>query len=191
MPTSFRLALGMLLLAGPTTLLFAQSSAKRLDLAVTYVAGRSVKANASQSFWMQGGSIELGADAVKGLGVAANLTGIHSDSIGSSAVPISLVTITFGPRYRWHTGRKISLYGEALAGEADGFSSLFPGPSGTLRSTNSLATQIGGGIDYRISERFSARALQAAWLRTKLPNGTNNIQNTVEIGAGLVVRFGR
>jgi hypothetical protein len=180
----------MLLLAGTSSLL-AQSSQNKLDLAVTYTAERSLKANASENFWMQGGSIELGADVAKGFGIAANITGTHSSSIGSSGVPLSLVTIAFGPRYRWHGGRKLSIYGEGLTGEADGFFSLFPSPSGTLPSSNSLATQLGGGIDYRLSDRFAIRALDAAWLRTQLPNATDNIQNTLQLGAGLVVRFGR
>lgn len=190
MPTSFRIVLCMVLLTG-TSSLPAQPSQNKLDLAITYTAERSLKADASQSFWMQGGSLELGANAAKGWGIAADVTGTHSGSVGASGVPISLVTATFGPRYRWHAERKVSIYGEGLIGEASGFYSLFPAQSGPLRSTNSVATQLGGGIDYRLSDRFAIRAINAAWFRTRLPNATNNIQNTLRLEAGLVVRFGR
>jgi hypothetical protein len=79
-----------------------------------------------ENFWMQGGSIELGANVWRGWGIAADLTGVHTGSIGSSSLPLSLVTITFGPRYRWHSDRRLSLFGQGIIGEANGFGSLFP-----------------------------------------------------------------
>jgi outer membrane immunogenic protein len=189
-PTSIRITLCIALLAW-TGSVYAQSSQNKLDLAATYSAERSLKADTDQNFWMQGGSIELGANVWHGLGIAVDVTGTHSSSIGASGIPISLITTTFGPRYRWHADRKISLYVEGLAGDANGFSSLFPTKVGPEASANSVATQLGGGIDYRLSHRFALRALDAAWIITQLPNAADNIQNTVRLGAGLVLRFGR
>jgi hypothetical protein len=180
----------LLLLAG-TSSLQAQSSQNKLDLAVTYTAEHSLKANTSQNFWMQGGSVELGANVWHGLGIAARVTGTHAGSIGTSGVPLSLVTVTFGPRYRWHADHRISIYGENLIGEANGFRSLFPSTAGQQPEANSFASQVGGGIDYRFSNRFAIRALDAAWSRTQLPNSTDNVQNTLRLGAGVIVRFAR
>jgi hypothetical protein len=187
-PLSLRLALCIFLLAG-TSSLPAQSSQNKLDLAVTYSAERSLKANTSQNFWMQGGSVELGANVWHGLGIAAGITGTHAGSIGTSGVPLSLVTVTFGPRYRWHADHRLSIYGESLIGEANGFRSLFPASTGQQQEANGLASQVGGGIDYRLSGRFALRALDAAWFRTQLPNSTDNVQNTLRLGAGIVLRF--
>lgn len=159
-------------------------------MGVTYLAQRSIKADTTENFWMQGGSIELGADVWKGLGFGLNISGSHAGFIGSSNVPLSLQTITVGPRYRWHSGHKVSLYGEAMIGTANGFNSLFPTQFGSDRSANSSALQVGGGVDYRLSHHFSARLLDAAWLRTQLPNSTNNVQNTLGLGSGIVLRFG-
>ena len=189
MPTSFRIALCTLLLAAVASLQAQTPQPPRLDLSATYIAERSLKANTSQNFWLQGGSIELGADVYRGWGIAANITGTHAGSIGASGIPLSLVTAAFGPRYRWHAGRRISLYGEGLAGEANGFRSIFPTPAGQQPEANGLATQVGGGIDYRLSNRLAIRCLDAAWSRTQLPNSTNNIQNTLRLGAGFVWRF--
>lgn len=189
MPTSFRIALCMLLLAS-TSFLRAQQPG-RLDLSVTYIAERSLKANTSQNFWLQGGSIELGANVYHGWGIAANVTGTHAGSIGTSNIPLSLVTATFGPRYRWHADRRLSVYGEGLAGEANGFRSLFPTPAGSQPEANGLATQVGGGVDYKLSNRLAIRVLDAAWARTQLPNSTDNVQNTLRLGAGIVWRFAR
>ena len=163
----------------------------RLDFAVTYSAQRSLKAATGQNFWMQGGSVQLGADVWKGWGIAMDVTGGHAASIGTSGIPLSLVVATFGPRYRWHGNRKISLYGQGLIGEANGFSSLFPTRFGSQPEANSLATQLGGGIDYRLSSRLAIRLVEAAWIRTQLPNATDNIQNTLRVGAGLAIRFGK
>jgi peptidoglycan-associated lipoprotein len=161
----------------------------QMDLGINYVAGRSLKVNTNQNFWMQGGSIQLGVNAWRGWGIAADVTGMHTSSIGSGGVPLSLVTTTFGPRYRWRPAGKLSLYGQTLIGEANGFDSLFPGSGGAQSSANSFALQIGGGADYRVSGHFAIRALDVGWLRTQLPNSANNVQNTLRLGAGIVVRF--
>jgi hypothetical protein len=167
----------------------SQLQVRGLDLSVDYIAAHSLKVNSGQNFWFQGGSIELGANAYRGWGIAANVTGIHASSIGTSGIPLSLVAATFGPRYRWHAGHKYSAYGEGLVGEANGFRSLFPAPVAAQDSANGLATQLGGGVDLTLSRRFAARILQASWLRTQLPNATNNVQNTLNLGAGFVLKF--
>ena len=163
--------------------------APTIDLAVTYISQRSLEASNSESFWSRGGSIELGADVWRGLGIAMDVTGTHADSIGSSQVPLSLVTATFGPRYRWHRDHRLSVYAQALAGEANGFDSLFPSQASLVTSANNVTLQIGGGVDLSLRRHLAIRAIDAGWLRTQLPNGTDDIQNSLRLGAGLVVRF--
>lgn len=94
--------------------------------------------------WSQGGSVELGANLWRGLGIATDVTGTNAGSIGSSGIPLSMVPVTFCPRYRWHAQKKLSLCGAALLREANGFRSLFPTPSGSHQHANSMALQIGG-----------------------------------------------
>lgn len=189
MQSHTRLAAALLLLAGSVPL--RAQTAPRVDLAVSFLADRSLQANTGANFWAEGGSVELGADAFHGFGVAANVAGVHTGSVGSGSVPLSLVTATFGPRYRWHKDHRASAYGEALLGEASGFRSVFPSAIGAGDSASSLALQIGGGVDLKLTPHLSVRALQASWLRTQLPNATNDRQNSLRLGAGLVVRFGR
>jgi opacity protein-like surface antigen len=190
-PTSFRIALFALLVTCTSFVPAQAPHSGRLDLSVTYLDERSLKAGSSQNFWMQGGSIELGANVWRGWGIAADVTGTYASSIGSSGVPLSLVTTTFGPRYRWHADRRLSLYGQGLIGEANGFRSIFPTATGSQSAANSFATQVGGGIDFKLSDRFAVRVLDAAWSRTQLPNSTDNVQNTLRLGAGVVLRFAR
>lgn len=63
-------------------------------------AERSLASATPSNFWMQGGSIELGTNTWHGLGLAANISGTHTGAIGTTTIPLSLVTATFGPRYR-------------------------------------------------------------------------------------------
>jgi opacity protein-like surface antigen len=189
LPTSFRTGLCILLLSATSILRAQASPSRRLDLSITYIAEHSLKAQTSQNFWVQGGSIELGANVWRGWGIAADVTGTHTGSIGSSGLPLSLVTTTFGPRYRWHADRRVSLYGQALIGEANGFRSIFPATAGSQPDANGFAAQLGGGVDYKLSDRFAIRVLDAGWAQTQLPNSTDNVQNTLRLGAGIVLRF--
>lgn len=169
----------------------ARAEVPSADLAFTYVSERSLLAGSSQNFWMQGGAAELGVNAWRGWGVAADITGTHSGSVASGGVPLSVVTATFGPRYRWRSSHTVSVYGEGLLGEANGFHSLFPNPAGAQSGANSMAVQVGGGLDLRLHAHVAIRAVEAAWVRTQLPNGTNNAQNTLKLGLGFAFRFGR
>jgi hypothetical protein len=51
-----------------------------------------------------------------------------------------------------------------------------------------LAAKVGGGLDLKLSHHVSVRLVEANWLRTQLPNSTTNVQNDVELGAGIVFR---
>ena len=164
-------------------------SSGALDLGVSYAAQRSLKAGTGQNFWTQGGAIELGANVWHGLGIAANVTGTHTASVGASNIPLSLVTTTFGPRFRFHAARRLSIYAEALVGEANGFGSVFPAPRASQDSANGLALQFGGGIDYKLGHRYAVRVLDASYVRTQLPNSSDNVQNNLHLGAGFVLRF--
>lgn len=173
------------------TLHAQESAAPKIDLALTYTAQRTLKANTTQSVWLQGGSVQLGAEIWRGFGLGTDFTGQHIASVGSSGVPFSELTATFGPRYRWHNGHRVSLYGQALVGEANAFKTTLPGTTAAQNSSNSLALNLGGGLDYSLSKHFAVRAVDVEWVRTQFANSTDNVQNYARFGAGAVVKFGR
>lgn len=194
----------LLLLAAPlllTSSLSAQALAsastaghQEVDLAVTYTVQHSNLVS-NPTFWQQGGSVELSAQAYHGLGVVANITGTNVGEAANSGVGLTMVTTTFGPRYTWyrpsHTGEKkdLAIFGQGLIGEAHGFNSYFPTLSGSLTDYNSFALQVGGGVDISLSRHFAVRAIQVDWLRTQFPNSTTNVQNNFRLAAGIVLRF--
>jgi hypothetical protein len=168
------------------------------DVALTYAAARAAHTNGT-NFWLQGGAIDLHALVYRNLGIVASVTGAHADSASALAAPLDMVTVVFGPRYTLGGSERLSIFLEALGGEAHGFHSNFAAGSGsasnpengTTRSANALAFQAGGGVDLKLARHISARLVQVDYLRTQLPNGGNNLQNNLRLVAGLALRFGR
>lgn len=160
-----------------------------VDFAVTYNATRGTSVNGA-AFWEKGAAIDLSAEAYHGFGLALGVSSGRASNIGGSGINITTITTVAGPRYTFRRHR-LALFGEGLAGESNSFDSLFPSPQGATSSYNSLATQLGGGVDFTFGHHLALRALQANWLRTQFPNSTTNVQNTLQIGAGVVFRLQR
>jgi hypothetical protein len=161
----------------------------RLEVAVLYNSLLSNVARANR-FWMQGGSIEVDGQFWHGLGAEAEVSGFHAQNANNAAVGLDMVTTTFGPSYRWSpVHHRYSFSGHALAGEANGFHSIFPGAGAPSSSSNGLALQLGGGMDLSIKHRLSMRVFEVDWLRTELPNADTNAQNNLRLAAGVVARF--
>jgi hypothetical protein len=93
----------------------------------------------SNRFWMQGGSIQLAGEFWHGLGVEADISGLHTQNANNTWVGLDMVTTTFGPRYRWSPAHhRYSIFGHALVGEANGFHSVFPDVSSATDSADSF-----------------------------------------------------
>jgi len=180
-------------LTGPA---FAQAThrAPAIDIAITYETVHSDHVANGNSFFQQGGAAEIHAHLFGGLGVVASLTGEHAGRGATGAAPISLISTVFGPRYTFAPMRRASFFIEGMAGEVNAFQSTFPAAAGSATprtSASSLAVLTGGGIDWNVSRHLAIRAVQADWLHTQLPNGGDNTQNNLRLGAGLVIKFGR
>jgi outer membrane immunogenic protein len=165
-----------------------------LELSLNYDYAR---ANAGPGqcgcFTMNGGSTEVAFHAWRGFSAVADLTGERASSIGATGGDgLSLVFFTVGPRYTFRfRGEKLSHYStfaQGLVGAAHGFDSLFPASNGSLAgAANSLAVLAGGGLDIPMSRYIAIRAFQADYLRTQLPNNASDEQNSLRLGAGVVL----
>lgn len=165
------------------------SKTSTTEVAVTYNAtlGNVVSGN---EFWMQGGSVQLQGNFYRQWSIVADIAAMHSTKMNGTGVGLDLVTATFGPRYTWRPAhRRFEVFGHALAGEAWGMNSVFPGSAEAQSTASSLAVRVGGGLNLPINRRFAIRAFEADWLRTQMPNANSNIQNNAKLGAGLVARF--
>ena len=166
----------------------AKQTASFLEIALVYNQQMS-NIVAGNSFWMEGGSIQVDGQFWRGLSAVADVSGAHTASASNSGPGLDLITAAFGPRYTWTPAhRRYAFFGQALAGEANGLHSVFPNPAGASDSANSLAVQLGGGINVSLKSNLAIRVLDADWLRTQMPNATTNVQNNLRLGAGIVIR---
>jgi len=62
---------------------------------------------------------------------------------------------------------------------------------GESASENNFALTAGGGIDFKVSRQVSVRPVQAEYFMSKIPDGLNDRQNNLRLGAGVVFRLGR
>jgi hypothetical protein len=171
----------------------AQTPAKDLhtdgiSLALSYDTLGGSMTN-SNSFTTQGGAAELNYRFFQGFGATASVLGVHAGSIGSG-VPVNLMIVTFGPSYTYsrHGSHPASFFAHGLVGVAEGFQGLYPQGGVATSSANSLAAQAGGGIDISVSRHVAVRLVQADYVRTQLPNSLTNVQNSVRLGVGIVLR---
>lgn len=161
-----------------------------VDVAITYVAERAKIASVSCGcFWLQGGSGDAAVTFAKGIGVAANLTGVQNNDVGTG-VGLAKVLFAMGPRYtvtpknRWP-----SIFGEALFGGVHGFNSIFPSATGAKGAASSFAMMFGGGVDVQVAKHVRVRAVEADYVRTTLPNNAGNVQNDLRLAAGVSFHF--
>jgi opacity protein-like surface antigen len=62
----------------------------------------------------------------------------------------------------------------------------------TTNSQNAFAMTVGGGLDYRLSSRFSIRPAQVEYLLTRFNEFTDSraqSQNNLRVSTGIVFRF--
>jgi hypothetical protein len=118
-----------------------------------------------------------------------NVNGSHASNITPAGAGITTIVMTFGPRYTWMPRRrKFEVFGEGLFGDARGTHSVFPTSPGTVSDIDAFALQVGGGVNLHTSGRFSIRPLQADWVRTQFPSETTNVQNSLRLSTGVVVK---
>jgi len=172
-----------------------------IDVALTYTAERGKVASMDCGcFWFRGGSASAAMTFYHGLGVAANLTGVHTDDIGPQGSSLDKVMFAMGPRYTYDLGGPLkprgekfhgtAVFGEALFGGAHGFHGIFPS-SGTTTAdaATSFAMQFGGGVDLRLAHHLGVRAIEADYVRSTFPNNAANVQNDLRLGAGIAFHF--
>ncbi len=95
-------------------------------------------------------------------------------------------SVTVGPQFKLRTER-FTPFAEILLG-GEHFS-----PKQHSEETD-FAIIIGGGLDYKVTPRFSIRAIQADYVHTSYnaptPSGSSNMLNGVRLQAGVVFNFG-
>jgi opacity protein-like surface antigen len=170
----------------------AQEQASKLEAYGGYYYARfNINANVpgiapSATYNGNGGGGQLEYNANHWLGVVGDLSGFYATSSGSGAFAGVAFTYLLGPRVNFRRG-KVTPFAQALFGgvwTTDGIAKS-TGPE------NNFAMTAGGGIDFKVSKHVSVRPVQAEYFMTKIPDGLNNRQNNLRLGAGIVLRLGQ
>jgi peptidoglycan-associated lipoprotein len=174
----------------------ASKAAARPELALGYSYVRSnAPPGGCTCFNQNGGSAEFAWPLKDGqFALVGDVTAAHAGGIASGGYGLTMSTYTAGVRYAPKIGWRIALqpFGQALFGIGHASGTLVNGPDTNVANAGAaFASIIGGGVDWRLKGRWSIRLVQADYLLTTFDNGGNNHQNSMRIGAGLVVRFGK
>ena len=166
-------------------------SISRVDAAIGY---SYVHSNAPPGdcgcFSMSGGTGSVAYYFRNSFGAVAEISGQTAANIGAGQQDLTLVSYLFGPRYRWHPGRKLVPFGEVLVGAAHASNSLAPGTDGNAGSANVFAAALGGGVDFTLTRHISLRPGELDYYLTRFRNGSNDHQNNLRYSGGIIFRFG-
>ena len=123
--------------------------------------------------------------------LVGDITSAHASNISAAGYGLTLSAFTAGVRYlpRFHHS-SLQPFGQVLVGIAHSSGTLVQGSnSATTNPGAAFASNLGGGLDLNATRRFSIRLIEADYLVTTFNNGTNNHQNNLRIGAGVVIHF--
>src|SRR5260370_12816907 len=127
------------------------------------------------SFNLHGGSASFAYNANNWLSAVADFGGYHANNILGTGVDGTLSTYLFGPRVSYRHSERVTPFGQVLFGDAH-----IGGHNGLAfsSSNNSFAMAIGGGVDVKVSHRFSLRPLQVDYLLHRFNELCPGSQNT-------------
>jgi outer membrane immunogenic protein len=141
-------------------------------------------------FLLNGGSSEALVHVWKNVAAVVQLTGDHTGNVPQSQQALGLVTYMAGPRYSFLMPRRVTAYGQFLAGGMHGFDAYFPRDDAQPNdSANSLALSTGGGVEMGISDWLSVRTVEAEFLASHMPNDLSGAQHNFRVSSGLIFRF--
>ena len=140
-------------------------------------------------FGVNGGAGAVAFHVNRWFGVAGEIAAADAGDLRGSGRSLVLTTYAVGPRLSWRSASHFTPFAEGLIGGGHASGTIYTG-SGGLGSNSAFVALVGGGIDVRLSHRVAIRAFQADYVFSKFLNGSNNRQNNLRLGAGIVFRFG-
>jgi hypothetical protein len=129
------------------------------------------------SYNFNGGSGQFAYNPNRWLGIVGDFGGYYT----SDGFHAGVLSYMAGPRVNFRGHGKMTPFAQVLLGAAR---SVDNSP------LNAFAMTVGGGLDYKISQHFAIRPVQAEYFLTKFSDGASDRQNNFRYGAGVVFQFG-
>jgi len=188
---------GVFALALLATSAHAQASGDYSMMFVTDEARFVGPTTTNTYFYLRGASVEMAYAPWKGLGFVAGGTGNAGTNL-RGAVDIHTITFFVGPRYTYNIGhisptawnRKGSIYVQGKVGYAFATAGQYPVKNVLTGNASSLDLEAGGGINLHVYHRFDLRLLEMDLVHTTLPNGAENVQNSIRYATGINFHLG-
>jgi hypothetical protein len=192
-PAVFSLILGLTLHATA----FAQAASgdgflshTEIALVYDYIRSESVGYNSGPGTFSLSGVSAAGAYLFRPhLSAVVDFSGTHVNGVENSGNSLTMLITQVGGRYTVRPLFHVRPFVQVLAGEVHATGGTYPSNAATGGGADNFALTVGAGADYALSPLVAFRG-QADYLYTGLPNGGNNRQADLRIGAGLVIRFG-
>lgn len=117
------------------------------------------------------------------LDVSVELAGSHAAFVPDTGRGLSFITLLAGPRLYQPISRRFQVTEHFFAGAVRGFDAKF----GSTDTATAFGFSAGAGVEYRWTQSISVRP-EADFLRLSLPNGADNRQGEMRLGAAIVFR---
>jgi peptidoglycan-associated lipoprotein len=166
---------------------FAQDTPK-VDIFAGYSYVReNPSTNGASGFNLHGGSASIAYNANHWLSGVADFGGYHGNNLLGTGIDGTVSTYLFGPRVAYRHYERVTPFAQVLFGVAHASGSGF----GVSSSDNAFAMTVGGGVDVKLTHRFSWRPAQVEYLMTRFSEtGTSNqTQNNLRASTGFVFHF--
>jgi outer membrane immunogenic protein len=143
-------------------------------------------------FDLNGGGISSSWNVRPRWALVAEVSSEYAGNVLSTGNSLTLISYLAGARYRlpqpWLRGHHSPQpFAQLLlgAGHAGG------GVAGTADGAYAFVTRMGGGIDVPLNPRVAVRMIQVDYNLSRYTNATNDHQNNLLLGAGVVLHWSR
>lgn len=136
---------------------------------------------------LHGGSASAAYNFGRWFGLVGDFGGYQASNIQNSGLDAHIETYLFGPRFSYRNNSRFTPYAQVLLGGAHVGGDF----DGAHPSDNGFAMALGGGLDVRLSHRFSVRPVQVEYLQTRFNeiSGPSVVQDNLRLSTGLVIHF--
>ncbi|MFZ0521470.1 MAG: outer membrane beta-barrel protein [Candidatus Acidiferrales bacterium] len=183
----------LLLLAAAPAARAQDQDAVHGDAALTYHWVRSnTSAGECGCFNLNGGGLSGSWEFHPRIAAVAEISAENATGVLADNKSLTLTSYLAGARYwlpqPWPSGaHSPEPFAQVLLGAVHAGGGI----AGTGDGAYSFATRIGGGLDLPVTSRFELRLIQVDYYLTHSVNATNDHQNNLLVGAGIVFRWSR
>ncbi len=158
-----------------------------LTVSLRFLATRAQTVSGTCCFYLNGGAADGALPLFAHAAAVVEVAGGTRSQVAGTSRGLSTITLLAGPRYVVPEGR-LAIAGQALFGAVRGFDADFTSGTRVADTATSFAMALGGFAEYRLTRSVAVRAVQVDFLQTNLPNGEDNRQRNVRLGAGITFR---